>query len=313
MNKIRTYLSIGFLVVTICLVPFGSVRAENLLSSDDLQIINKFENKTGVSFNEFFADAVHDEELCFETRSACTLPLNKFASNINFLLGNDGFVERDERIRRVGVKEAYEVRKTISRVTDFKIDFAIKEIDIKERATYFREIDVSAIPTENRKRWKEDFRIVHLLFVEQELIDLTSVEFYAKSWVSKKIFWENETFVESFISFYKSPLLCAGVFVTAPWDEDELLFTQIWIKSNISDFELTKCVQEELYNAMGPSEGENVPSVFDWPNLFNEEPGKLTKLHWLVLKILYMPQFEIGQSKDETRVEIAELIDASRK
>lgn len=265
-------------VISIALFPITSHAVQ--LSADEIQLIADFEDASGQPFEEFFAKVVHQRELCHDTNSVCEVALQKRSDNFHVLFRGQDNMLTDQ--------SADAANRALSTVFD-DIGFLTNNWPIYEKP-------------------KGTQKYIFFVFVNRATYE-ASPEVFIQARVARENFGQpvvRERRERLFRNFMKSDLPCMAVMDA--FDDGIIRDAHIWIKSELSDQGLEKCIAEEIFNTMGIDEGVDSDSIFDWPlSNFDRNKG-LSDLHLLLLKLLYQPDFKHGQSKGETLFGITEML-----
>ncbi len=249
------------------------------LSPLDQTVILDFEQRNHVPFSEFVSKVLHEKEICIEIDAPCVDTINKRNSDYLILAkGLDTFGDfEDSEKRREVVQEVSNVLATIASVTGLS-------------------------PLKRAKA--KDAGLFYLLFVDHLKFSKNPDE-YLNQYISSDALGKSEIRKTAFLNFMKLDVNC--LYWLGISDEDLIITSHIWIKSNLSDHDLKKCITEEIYNSFGVDDGFDFGSIFDWP-VEVHDGRELSLVHWLVLKILYSDLISAGQAQSDTEQILKELL-----
>jgi len=268
---------IAFVIV---LFGFGAPRAEaTTLTEAERKTISEFEAVSGQSFVEFAADVFHQKEVC-EGAVGCLVPLYKVKRNVFLRLAGEKLFDERANLTNA-LRYLNETIDAISRATGLRIYF---------------------------ENYEKGDAAISLVFVDEDFYRGLP-QGYINAFISPPSIGRNElrdNLFEHFMSNEELP--CMGVLSEYEDIPNEVIFSDVWIKAHLPEDLIQKCISEEIYNSFGPDEGTAVPSVYDWPGVDASKGGKLGDLHLLLLRLLYLPTLEPGQSREETVFELREIL-----
>jgi len=257
---------------------FGVGHAE--LSKQDIGLIRQYEELTGASFADFFANAVHQLEACGDEGSVCETVLHKRVEDYTVFF--DGHHKLENKATLDVVRLAF-----LQAVTDVR------------DATGLELLPNTGGPYEN---------YIVILFHDPGLYK-EDPEAYVDGRIARPEYNLLEYRRNQYQFFLDNDIPCIAL--RAVNSDGILKDVHIWIKGDLPDRKMHECIAEELFNSLGIDEGVDVPSIFDWPMSDFNERGGLSHFHLMLLRILYREDFAVGQTKIETLVKIDRLLEAS--
>lgn len=250
------------------------------LSDSDRILVTEFEQQSGIPFEDFFSTIVHQRSQCTIEPDPCQRPMRKLTTSYDLVLSA---VEDMPGVEAVNAIEA-----AVLQVLDDVI------------------VTTGIVPTFQEEFGDYDRGYINLLMVDQRTFK-ASPETYLRKYILRPEFGDPHIRQVAFRSFVDEQYAC--IMILKGDDTGNLKYADIWIKNDVSERSMRRCVSEKFFNALGIDQREaDNGIVFDWPIADFDVRQGLSPLHLLLLKLLYREEFQPGQSQDETRAEIEVIL-----
>ncbi|MBO9434107.1 DUF2927 domain-containing protein [Ruegeria sp. R13_0] len=272
-------------IFTLCFALLANnANAVELLSPRECEIIDNYQKSEDMTFADRFSMMVHQREFCFSEGGVCSAKLHKRTEDY-FL------VVRGEK-----------------RFPSTEIAFVAEDALLKTLEEISSVTGVRAI----FEKPKNADNFIFLVFVDKDFASRRFQE-HLNAWIAPPSVAANSEekgqLEALFREFLKTDQSCVAINHLTTHGRIER--AQIWIRTDIDEVTMRRCISEEFYNTFGISEGVEVGSIFDYEFSHSQGDVELSDFDLLLLKILYRDEFGVGTLIEETKSSVEELIGSS--
>ncbi len=272
-------------IFTLCFALLAnSANAVELLSPHECEIIDNYQKSEDMTFADRFSMMVHQREFCFSEGEVCRAKLHKRTEDYFLVVAGE------------------------KRFPSTEIAFVAEDALLKTLEKIRSVTGVRAI----FEKPKNADNFIFLVFVDKDFASRRFQE-HLDAWIAPPSVAANseekhqlETFFKEFL---KTDQSCVAINHLKSHGRIER--AQVWIRTDIDEVTMRRCISEEFYNTFGISEGVEVGSIFDYEFSHSQGDVELSDFDLLLLKILYRDEFGVGTLIEETKSSVEELIDSS--
>lgn len=231
-------------------------------------------------FADFFSTVVHQKTKCTTGPDPCQRPMRKRTKSYDLVLSA---IEDTRSVEGINAIEAAVLQ---------LLDDVIASTGI--------------VPTVRAEFDDFDSDYINILLVDRKTFEATQ-ETYLRKRIIRPEFGDPHVRRVAFLSFMDGQSPC--VMLRKGDSSGTILNAHIWIRTDISERSMRRCVSEKFFNSLGIDQRETGNGiVFDWPISDFDIRRGLSPLHLLLLKLLYREEFQPGQSQIETRAQIDAIL-----
>ncbi|MBY6065779.1 DUF2927 domain-containing protein [Leisingera aquaemixtae] len=259
----------------------AATGAGGLLERQDCESISAYDRENSLSFPERFAKMAHQREYCFDDGAACQVPLMKRVEDFYVVVRGERHFASDQ-LSQVAGDALVNVAKQVLKTTGIR-------------------------PLFTRPSGASNF--AYLVFVDKEIAN-DRFDDYVTGWITPDSVAANADgkaeLRRIFQNFLDVDQPC--MVINHLTDHNRIERAQIWIRADLDEVQMRRCIAEEFYNSLGLSEGVEVGSIFDFRFSHGADDVELSSFDLLLLKILYWKEIPIGSTRGQSVKSVERLL-----